>query len=759
LFNQEPDNILGPESLILQNEYDGDVTTTIPLGVDEQGYASEQPRDDEDLNNCTRISPTIPNKREGLCNDGIYTIKTQETDTAGNTGDWIERSIERDTVRPDTPSVVAGKTGNIFQEYLSIDVTGEAFTSAEIKVTSDYGYDNTFTRDLVTTGECPRCSSSGNGRFVLPVTHPQTSITGEFPRYKISTGLPHAGMDFAAPFGTPIFAVSDGTVRQVVSGFTDNYGKAPDDPNWDNGWGNHVIIDHGDGIQTIYAHLSLDSFVSEGQVVYAGQVIGEMGSTGSSTGSHLHFQVEVEGAPLNPLHQGKYNKYPPANPRLFFGEITTNLTDEQVKTYCNYDGDGGVVGSAEYPWGGVELEDLGELQMLLRKDKNGNIETLIDPRPSISYVDTLSYYDTGEFEVYGLGLYKYSDIEVIVYEEVEVCNTNFFFFQNCSYEWTEKTKFREAVDHAEILLTSESGAELDQLWNDDPPFTRGKWKSDRISAGGNINYNEKVCVESRIYGFTGEGDNWWDNFDYGGANTPGNCRILIDYLNFDIDEIINRVQELTDEGKTDTQEYRDLIDALANATSAVSDIISKSYYIDSSGAKVDITVDMWVQWANQPGTQIDPNTKIFVKNGGLVGELSNLLSILGIALAAFEDINNQEIYNEEGLVNPAPLTTSALLSFGAGYYATAGIFAICTLATAGACAVIAIVGGIVASIVVGVASEFIFTEVLTESNIESTISNMKKAIPRSSKEEVDWVINLCLSMGGSLACGSNPYEY
>jgi murein DD-endopeptidase MepM/ murein hydrolase activator NlpD len=96
----------------------------------------------------------------------------------------------------------------------------------------------------------------------------------------------HSGIDLAGPVGTPIYATADGTVSR--SG-------------WHNGgYGNLITIDHGRGITTLYAHLS-GMTVREGEQVTRGQMIGRMGSTGRSTGSHLHYEVRVDNRPVNPL--------------------------------------------------------------------------------------------------------------------------------------------------------------------------------------------------------------------------------------------------------------------------------------------------------------------------------------------------------------------------------------------------------------------------------------------------------------------------
>jgi len=105
------------------------------------------------------------------------------------------------------------------------------------------------------------------------------------PIYK--TRKAHLGLDFAASSGTPIYATADGIVK--FSGFSTN------------GYGNHVIINHGFGYETLYGHMVRVN-ASQGQQVKRGQVIGYVGSTGKSTGPHLHYEVHYKGKPINPIH-------------------------------------------------------------------------------------------------------------------------------------------------------------------------------------------------------------------------------------------------------------------------------------------------------------------------------------------------------------------------------------------------------------------------------------------------------------------------
>ena len=103
----------------------------------------------------------------------------------------------------------------------------------------------------------------------------------------------HSGIDIGAGFGDTIMAAASGTVIYVETPVPgQNWGGS--------GYGNYFIIDHGNGVSTLYAHCS-NVYVSNGQSVSAGEAVGTVGSTGGSTGSHLHFEVRVNGDRVDPL--------------------------------------------------------------------------------------------------------------------------------------------------------------------------------------------------------------------------------------------------------------------------------------------------------------------------------------------------------------------------------------------------------------------------------------------------------------------------
>ncbi|WP_296559968.1 M23 family metallopeptidase [uncultured Acetobacterium sp.] len=126
----------------------------------------------------------------------------------------------------------------------------------------------------------PEYSSS----YVWPVNGPITSEFG-WRIHPIWGGSRfHAGIDIGASTGTPVAVAGNGTV--ISAG-------------WNGGYGNCVIVDIGNGLSVVYAHLSA-MYVSSGETVSAGQSIGAVGSTGDSTGAHLHYEVRLYGSPISP---------------------------------------------------------------------------------------------------------------------------------------------------------------------------------------------------------------------------------------------------------------------------------------------------------------------------------------------------------------------------------------------------------------------------------------------------------------------------
>lgn len=114
-------------------------------------------------------------------------------------------------------------------------------------------------------------------RFQWPIS--RFGLTSRF-----SSG--HPGLDLTAPKGSPIQAIAQGKVQMVAS--------------YPFGFGKHILIEHDKGAKSLYAHLSKVE-VKEGQIIDKNTIVGEVGSTGWSTGNHLHLEISQDGTPVNPL--------------------------------------------------------------------------------------------------------------------------------------------------------------------------------------------------------------------------------------------------------------------------------------------------------------------------------------------------------------------------------------------------------------------------------------------------------------------------
>ncbi len=139
------------------------------------------------------------------------------------------------------------------------------------------------TQTQITRGTMEKPKTASTGTYIYPANGTFTSGYGY--RYLLGIYQFHYGIDIAAAVGTEIYASDGGEV--IFSG-------------WKDGYGNTIIIEHDNGVKTLYAHNSLNA-VSVGQKVYQGQYIADMGSTGYSTGSHIHFEIQVNGNAVDPL--------------------------------------------------------------------------------------------------------------------------------------------------------------------------------------------------------------------------------------------------------------------------------------------------------------------------------------------------------------------------------------------------------------------------------------------------------------------------
>ena len=166
-------------------------------------------------------------------------------------------------------------------------VGGEFIPASSTEASADLRADQQF-RTLFQSWK--KMDGVQKGVIAIPSVHPveKLQFTSNFGIRSDpfrGTAAMHAGVDIPGPVGTPIYATADGIV---------------DHAGWQGGYGNVVEINHGKGIATRYGHLS-KVLVADGARVTRGQLIALMGSTGRSTGSHLHYEVRMDGHAVNPV--------------------------------------------------------------------------------------------------------------------------------------------------------------------------------------------------------------------------------------------------------------------------------------------------------------------------------------------------------------------------------------------------------------------------------------------------------------------------
>lgn len=184
-------------------------------------------------------------------------------------------------------SMISSDAAEALPEYIKDDALKE-LTTVDTPITGiTAGYMTIISSGNGSQGGINKVPT-GKGKLMWPTN--STTITSEFTNARThpiyGDVRAHDGVDIGAPAGDPVYAAADGKVILAE---------------WYGGYGNAVMIDHGNGMTTLYGHNSSLN-VSSGQTVKKGQVIARVGSTGWSTGPHVHFEVKVNGTPVNPMN-------------------------------------------------------------------------------------------------------------------------------------------------------------------------------------------------------------------------------------------------------------------------------------------------------------------------------------------------------------------------------------------------------------------------------------------------------------------------
>lgn len=245
----------------------------------------------DDLQKQLSESKTELEEKKAQLDSEMDTLNTRQTD--------LESSMDEQSSKKSSATAKYKEVQSIINE---LDKDSAAYKAANAKLQAERAaleeeIDNYIKEHGSSQGDTPPEEYENDGSGMMWPVKGETRLTATYPSY--SDGSPHWGIDIVKTDGNtrgqPFYAAQGGEV--II---------AKNDGNWNSGFGNYCVVDHGDGTQTLYAH-SDGLVVTKGQVVKKGEKLGIIGATGNVTGPHLHFEVRVKNSDgsvsrVNPLN-------------------------------------------------------------------------------------------------------------------------------------------------------------------------------------------------------------------------------------------------------------------------------------------------------------------------------------------------------------------------------------------------------------------------------------------------------------------------
>ena len=238
----------------------GDTLSTVAdkfgISVDTIKWANDLSSDTLTVGDTLKILPVTGVSYKVQSGDTIYSIAKKFSTNPQQIADWPYNEF----ANPETFSLVVGQ--------MLIVPDGIQPSAVPSYGTGSEGY----------IAKAPTVNVVPSGGYSWPIN----GIVTQFPSWY------HMAYDIAAPIGTPIVATKDGVVKEVFVG------------GWNYGYGTHVVLDHGDGYTSLYAHMSAVAVTVGQRVVGGSTVVGYVGLTGRTTGPHVHFEIRKNNVTLNP---------------------------------------------------------------------------------------------------------------------------------------------------------------------------------------------------------------------------------------------------------------------------------------------------------------------------------------------------------------------------------------------------------------------------------------------------------------------------